>query len=296
MEFSLPVFIFQIFFLYSWISFLFLFLFSKSSSFILEYYSIYIVFENKKCVIVFIILWMCYLHFFHLCRSALWPFAFCPSHFRHLSRFGSYQRNSGVSFIDQCLADRVLCIHGTCFAGSRAVKVGWAMVDGERGRLPSREDSCLAHHVPGLWAAWLYAVFFPYVLLLYKAKRLSWNGTWVEKGAFPWRVGGDKFRMRFSLGCAFCPCGLPLSQLRDFALYLIGCTMLFKVFTASISSICQLIFSFVYDRFWGAPQRGLRRPFSATQGRPAHRRGGAESERDACCRGMCAFVGFIFFR
>ena len=25
---------------------------------------------------------------------------------------------------------------------------------------------------------------------VYKAKSLSWNGTWVETGAFPWRVGG----------------------------------------------------------------------------------------------------------
>ena len=41
----------------------------------------------------------------------------------------------------------------------------------------------------------------------------------VWTGAFRWRVGGGKFCLRFSVGCAFCPCGLPLFQLRDFALY-----------------------------------------------------------------------------
>ena len=48
----------------------------------------------------------------------------------------------------------------------------------------------------------------------YKAKPLSWNGTWVETGAFPWRVGGNKFFLRFPIPCPFCPCGLPLFQLR----------------------------------------------------------------------------------
>ena len=31
----------------------------------------------------------------------------------------------------------------------------------------------------------------------YKAKSLSWNSLWVEIGAFPWWVGGDKFSLRF---------------------------------------------------------------------------------------------------
>ena len=48
----------------------------------------------------------------------------------------------------------------------------------------------------------------------YKATFLSWNGTWVEAGAFPWRVGGAKFGLKFFIRCVFCPCGLPLCQLR----------------------------------------------------------------------------------
>ena len=47
----------------------------------------------------------------------------------------------------------------------------------------------------------------------YKTKPLSWTGV------FPWRVAGDKFCLRFSIRCAFCPCGLPLLQLKDFASY-----------------------------------------------------------------------------
>ena len=35
----------------------------------------------------------------------------------------------------------------------------------------------------------------------------------------PWRVGRGKFRLQFSIRYVFCPCGLPLFQLRDFALY-----------------------------------------------------------------------------
>ena len=34
-------------------------------------------------------------------------------------------------------------------------------------------------------------------LTSYKAKPLSWNGTWVEARAFPWRGGGGKFCLRF---------------------------------------------------------------------------------------------------
>ena len=37
---------------------------------------------------------------------------------------------------------------------------------------------------------------------------LSWNR------AFSWRVRGGKFCLQFFYGCAFCPCGLPLFQLR----------------------------------------------------------------------------------
>ena len=61
-------------------------------------------------------------------------------------------------------------------------------------------------------------------LVLKQGKRQS---PWVETGAFPWRVEGGKFCLRFTMGRAFCPCGsplfcpcgLPLFQLRDFALY-----------------------------------------------------------------------------
>ena len=49
----------------------------------------------------------------------------------------------------------------------------------------------------------------------YKAKSLSWNGTRVETGAFPWASRRGKFCLRFSVPCAFCPCGLPLFQMRD---------------------------------------------------------------------------------
>ena len=47
-----------------------------------------------------------------------------------------------------------------------------------------------------------------------KAKFLSWNGTWVETGAFSWRAGWGKFCLRLSIGCVFCPSGLPLFQRR----------------------------------------------------------------------------------
>ena len=40
------------------------------------------------------------------------------------------------------------------------------------------------------------------------------QSPWVETGAFPWRVGGGQFCLRSSIWCAFCPCGLPLFQLR----------------------------------------------------------------------------------
>ena len=53
----------------------------------------------------------------------------------------------------------------------------------------------------------------------YKAKSLCWSGTWAKTGAFSWRVARDKFCSRFSIRCAFCPCGLPLFRLRDFASY-----------------------------------------------------------------------------
>ena len=46
-------------------------------------------------------------------------------------------------------------------------------------------------------------LFFSEILLYckkgYKAKSLSWNR------AFPWRVGGGEFCLRFSIRCAFCP-------------------------------------------------------------------------------------------
>ena len=40
------------------------------------------------------------------------------------------------------------------------------------------------------------------------------HSPWVETGAFPWRVAGDIFCLRLSIKWAFCPCGLPLIQLR----------------------------------------------------------------------------------
>ena len=40
------------------------------------------------------------------------------------------------------------------------------------------------------------------------------QSPWVETGAFLWRVGGGTFCLRFSIQCAYCPCGLPLFQLR----------------------------------------------------------------------------------
>ena len=39
------------------------------------------------------------------------------------------------------------------------------------------------------------------------------QSPWVETGAFPWRVGGDKVCLRFSMGGVFCPCDLPLFRL-----------------------------------------------------------------------------------
>ena len=63
------------------------------------------------------------------------------------------------------------------------------------------------------------------LISLYKAKSLSWNGTWAETRPFPWRVGGDKvFLLVFSL-CTFCAMRLATVltlvpfQLRRFALY-----------------------------------------------------------------------------
>ena len=48
----------------------------------------------------------------------------------------------------------------------------------------------------------------------YTAKSLSQNSTWIETGAFPWRVGGGKFCLQSSYCAYFAPCGLPLFQLR----------------------------------------------------------------------------------
>ena len=50
-------------------------------------------------------------------------------------------------------------------------------------------------------------------------RSLSWNGTWVWTEVLPWRVGGGKFCLRLSIPYAFCPCGLPLFQLRDSLCY-----------------------------------------------------------------------------
>ena len=49
----------------------------------------------------------------------------------------------------------------------------------------------------------LLRYFFSFVFLR-KEKLPSWNGTWVETGAFPWRVGGGKWFLRVFLLCAFC--------------------------------------------------------------------------------------------
>ena len=49
----------------------------------------------------------------------------------------------------------------------------------------------------------------------YKAKPLGWNRGVGEDSGEPWRVGRGKFCLRSSIWRAFCPCGLPLSQLTD---------------------------------------------------------------------------------
>ena len=41
------------------------------------------------------------------------------------------------------------------------------------------------------------------------------QSSWVETAALLWRVAGGKFCLWSSVRCAFCPCGLPLFQLRD---------------------------------------------------------------------------------
>ena len=57
---------------------------------------------------------------------------------------------------------------------------------------------------------------------------------WVETGAFPWRVGGGKFCLRFSIRCAFCPYGLPLFQLRN--LYSLFLSLHFFTFVSPVCS------------------------------------------------------------
>ena len=55
---------------------------------------------------------------------------------------------------------------------------------------------------------------------LSQQKNSTRQSPWVEavselkQGRFLWRVRGDKFCLRFSIRYAFCPCGLPLFQLR----------------------------------------------------------------------------------
>ena len=75
-------------------------------------------------------------------------------------------------------------------------------------------------------------------IILYKAKSLSWHGTSVETGAFPWRVAGDNFCLRFFITWAFCPCGLPLFQLGDLPLY--RHTILLKKETQWTRAICHI--------------------------------------------------------
>ena len=65
-----------------------------------------------------------------------------------------------------------------------------------------------------VWLSCFFFIFFPSCLFsqgkVPELKRyVSWNR------AFSWRVGGGKFCLRFSVRCAFCPCGLPLFQLGD---------------------------------------------------------------------------------
>ena len=86
------------------------------------------------------------------------------------------------------------------------------------------------------WSKGIQASFSPFILRTFilltnfkepssineKELILNWiYGTkqcpWVETEAFPWRVGGDKFYLRFFYWCAFGPCGLPLFQLGLFA-------------------------------------------------------------------------------
>ena len=53
---------------------------------------------------------------------------------------------------------------------------------------------------------------FSLTLIMTKRAIRTKQSPWVETGAFPWRVGGSKLFMRFSVQCAFCPCGLLLSN------------------------------------------------------------------------------------
>ena len=91
----------------------------------------------------------------------------------------------------------------------------------------------------------LTAVCFQFSLKMkkfsHKAKSLSWNGTWVETGAFRWRAEGDKFCLRFPIGCAFCPMRLATVSTQGLCLVLIS---FFSFFTSSESS------GFFFDGLW----------------------------------------------
>ena len=56
---------------------------------------------------------------------------------------------------------------------------------------------------------------------------------WVENRAFPWRVGGGKFCLRFSIPCAFCPSGLPPFQHRRICLVCRYTRFRFQFYTLS---------------------------------------------------------------
>ena len=81
-----------------------------------------------------------------------------------------------------------------------------------RGKIRDVDDhNPLGRRYPtNLYRPWRYTV-----KEWWKKLRTRQN-PWVETMAFSWRVGGGKFCLRFSIGCTFCPCGVPLFKLRDF--------------------------------------------------------------------------------
>ena len=67
--------------------------------------------------------------------------------------------------------------------------------------------SSLVSYIIIIWFCCFFLILWNRISIICTRQSL-----WVETGALPWRVGGDKFCLRFSIQCAFCPCGLPLFQ------------------------------------------------------------------------------------